>query len=72
MNKYIVSAICGCLFFVSGFSQTKNVEELLHEIERNNIELKGYQAFIESQQLENKSTNNLPDPQLSGYYLPFG
>jgi len=72
MNKYIVSAICGCLFFVAGFSQTKNVEELLNEIEQNNIELKGYQAFIESQQLENKSTNNLPDPQLSGYYLPFG
>ena len=72
MNKYIVSAICGCLFFVAGFSQTKNVEELLHEIEQNNIELKGFQAFIESQQLENKSTNNLPDPQLSGYYLPFG
>ncbi|MEX0995866.1 MAG: TolC family protein [Flavobacteriaceae bacterium] len=72
MNKYIVSVICGCLFFVAGFSQTKNVEELLHEIEQNNIELKGYQAFIDSQQLENKSTNNLPDPQLSGYYLPFG
>lgn len=72
MNKYIVSAICGCLFFVNSFSQTKNVEELLNEIEQNNTELKGYQSFIESQQLENKSTNNLPDPQLSGYYLPFG
>jgi outer membrane protein TolC len=72
MNKYIVSAICGCLFSVTGFSQTINVEELLNQIEQNNIELKGYQAFIESQQLENKSTNNLPDPQLSGYYLPFG
>lgn len=72
MKKYIVSAICGCLFFVSGFSQTKSIEELLNEIEQNNIELKGYQSFIESQQLENKSTNNLPDPQLSGFYLPFG
>jgi outer membrane protein, heavy metal efflux system len=72
MNKYIVSAICGCLFFVSGFSQDKNIEELLNEIEQNNTELKSYQSFIESQQLENKSTNNLPDPQLSGYYLPFG
>jgi len=67
-----VFAICGCLFFVTGFSQTKNVEELLNEIEQNNTELKGYQSFIESQQLENKSTNNLPDPQLSGYYMPFG
>ena len=72
MNKYIVSAICGCLFFVNGFSQDKTIGELLNEIEQNNKELKGYQSFIESQQLKNKSTNNLPDPQLSGYYLPFG
>ena len=72
MNKYIVFAICGCLFFVNGFSQTATIEELLNEIEQNNTELKGYQSFIESQQLENKSANNLPDPQLSGYYLPFG
>ncbi len=72
MNKYIVFAICGCLFFVSSFSQTKNVEELLNQIEQNNTALKGYHSFVESQQLENKSTNNLPDPQLSGYYLPFG
>jgi len=72
MNKHIVFAICGCLFFISSFSQTKNIEELLNQIEQNNTALKGYQSFIESQQLENKSTNNLPDPQLSGYYLPFG
>jgi cobalt-zinc-cadmium efflux system outer membrane protein len=72
MNKLVIFAICGCLSFVSGFSQTKNLEELLNEIERNNTELNGYQSFIESQQLENKSTNNLPDPQLSGYYLPYG
>jgi outer membrane protein, heavy metal efflux system len=62
MNKQIVFAICGCLFFVSGFSHTKNLEELLNQIEQNNTELKGYQSHIESQQLENKSTNNLPDP----------
>ena len=72
MNKHIVSAICGCLFFVSGFSQDKNIEQLLNEIEQNNTELKGYQSFIESQQLENRSNNNLPDPQFSGFYLPFG
>ncbi|RMA64771.1 TolC family protein [Ulvibacter antarcticus] len=72
MNKHIVFAICGYLFFITGFSQTKSVEELLNEIEQNNTELKGYQSFIESQQLENKSTNNLPNPQLSGYYMPFG
>ena len=72
MNKYIVFAIFGCLFIMTSFSQTKNIEELLHQIAQNNTELKGFQSFVESQQLENKSTNNLPDPQLSGYYLPFG
>jgi len=72
MYKQIVFAICGCLFFINGFSQTKNIEKLLNVIELNNPELKGYQSFIESQQLQNKSTNNLPDPQLSGYYLPYG
>ncbi|TXE06480.1 TolC family protein [Gelidibacter salicanalis] len=72
MNKHIVSAICGCLFFVNGFSQSKTIAELLTEIEQNNTELKSYQSFTESQQLENKSANNLPDPQVSGYYLPFG
>ena len=72
MYKQIVFAICGCLFFINGFSQTKNIENLLNVIEHNNTELKGYQSFIESQQLQNKSTNNLPDPQLSGYYLPYG
>jgi len=72
MNKYIVFAICGCLFFVTAFSQTKSAQELLNEIEQNNTELKGYQSFIESEQLENKSANSLPDPQLSGYYMPFG
>tara|TARA_R110001632_G_scaffold174460_2_gene294031 strand:- start:1118 stop:2257 length:1140 start_codon:yes stop_codon:yes gene_type:complete len=57
---------------MNSFSQNKNIEVLLNQIEQNNSALKGYQFFIESQQLENKSTNNLPDPQLSGYYLPFG
>jgi outer membrane protein TolC len=57
---------------MNSFSQTKSIEELLNQIEQNNTALKGFQSFIESQQLENKSTNNLPDPQLSGYYLPFG
>jgi outer membrane protein TolC len=72
MNKTIVFVIFGCLFFINGFSQTKSINELLNEIEQNNTELKGYQSFIESRQLENKSDNNLPDPELSGYYLPYG
>jgi len=72
MNKKIVFAICGCLFFINGFSQTRNIEELLNKIAQNNSELKAYHSFIDSRKLENKSDNNLPDPQFSGYYLPFG
>jgi len=72
MYKNIVFAICGCLFYVNGFSQSSTIERILKEIEQNNTELKGYQSYINSQQLENKSTNNLPDPQFSGFYLPFG
>lgn len=72
MNIKIVFALCGCLFYANGFSQTRTIAELLCEIEQNNTELKGYQSFTESQQLEYKSANNLPDPQVSGYYLPFG
>jgi len=72
MYKNIIFTICGCLFFLLSYAQNKSVAQLLDEIEKNNIELKGYQSFIESQQFENKSSNNLPDPQLSGYYLPYG
>lgn len=72
MYKNIVSAICGCLCVVGGFAQTDTTGELLNGIAQNNTELKAYRAFIESRQLENKSGNNLPDPQLSAFYLPYG
>jgi outer membrane protein TolC len=72
MYKNIVSAICGCLCVVAGFAQTGATGELLSNIAQNNAELKAYRAFIESRQLENKSGNNLPDPQFSAFYLPYG
>ncbi|MBN4085175.1 TolC family protein [Flavobacteriaceae bacterium AH-315-B10] len=72
MNKNIVFALCGYLLYICSFAQIKNVDELLNEIEQNNLELKAYKSFITSRLLENKSGNNLPDPQVSAYYLPFG
>lgn len=72
MIKINAFVIMGCLFFINGFSQNKFFEKILKEIEQNNTELKGYKSLIESRQLENKSENNLPDPELSAYYLPFG
>ena len=72
MYKNLVSAICGCLCVVGGFAQGGTRGELLNGIARNNAELRAYRAFVESRQLENKSGNNLPDPQLSAFYLPYG
>jgi outer membrane protein TolC len=72
MYKNLESAICGCLCVISGFAQTDTTGELLKSIAQNNAELKAYRAFIESRQLDNKSGNNLPDPQLSAFYLPYG
>jgi outer membrane protein TolC len=72
MYKKIVSAICGCLLCIGAFAQTNTKGEILNDIAQNNASLKAYRAFIESRQFENKSGNNLPDPQLSAFYLPFG
>ncbi|WP_417859530.1 TolC family protein [Xanthomarina gelatinilytica] len=72
MNIKLVCTIGVCLFFGNIYSQTKSVDELLYQIEQNNTELKAYQSYIDGQNLQNKSGNNLPNPQLSGYYLPFG
>lgn len=72
MNIKIVCTISVYLFVGNIYSQTKTVDELLNQIEQNNTELKAYQSYIDGQSLQNKSGNNLPDPQLSGYYLPFG
>jgi len=72
MYKNIVSAICGCLLAIGSFAQTNTTGELLRDIAENNEELKAYRAYIESRQLENKGVNNLPDPQFSAFYLPYG
>jgi cobalt-zinc-cadmium efflux system outer membrane protein len=72
MNIKIVCAIGVFLFVGKVYSQTKTVGDLLNQIEQNNTELKAFLSFMDGQILQYKSDNNLPDPQLLGYYLPFG
>lgn len=72
MNLKIIYTFGVCLLVANVSSQTSPFDEVLKQIERNNIELSAYQSFIDGQKLQNKSGNNLSDPQLSGYYLPFG
>lgn len=72
MNRYIVSAVCGLLISFGSLAQDTGINGILEKISQNNRKLKAYQSFIVSQNLGNKSENNLQDPQISAFYLPFG
>jgi outer membrane protein, heavy metal efflux system len=72
MQKIVVFALCGCWLSISAIAQSTGIEDILHQVEQNNRELKSLSAHLESRRLELKSANNLPDPQFGAYYLPFG
>ncbi|MDN5204871.1 TolC family protein [Fulvivirgaceae bacterium BMA10] len=72
MNKSIVLALSVCLCSLSVIAQTNDIDKVLREIEQNNKSLQTHAALIESKRLELKAGNNLPDPQATAYYLPFG
>lgn len=72
MTKNMVFALCGCLLSLGMYAQSTSLESILKQVEQNNQELKALNQYVESKRLELKSGNNLPDPQLGVYYLPFG
>ncbi|HSP11260.1 MAG TPA: TolC family protein [Salegentibacter sp.] len=72
MYRYIVSAVCGCLISLGSMAQENGVQGILEEISRNNRQLKAYESFVDTQNLSNKTENNLPDPDFAAFYLPFG
>ncbi len=72
MYRYIVSAFCGILISIGSFAQSPGMKSILDEISENNRQLKAYQSYIASQNLGNKTGNNLDDPVVSAFYLPFG
>ncbi|AVR46534.1 TolC family protein [Christiangramia fulva] len=72
MYRNIVSAVCGILISIGSFAQDAGMDGILQQISRNNRQLKAYQSYMASQNLGNKSENNLQDPQVSAFYLPFG
>ncbi|MEQ8878434.1 MAG: TolC family protein [Cyclobacteriaceae bacterium] len=72
MYKKIVFALCGCYLSFGLIAQSTSIESILREVEQNNQELKALSQYAESRALDLKSGNNLPDPQLGAYYLPFG
>lgn len=64
---FILSAIL--LTCIRIGAQNNNIDVILRQIEANNKELKANAQLISSQKLENKATNNLPDPTLSYAHL---
>lgn len=71
MNKRVAFTLCGCLFYMLITAQENNFDSLFKQIEQNNKELKAFRSFSESEKLKTKSSNNLADPEITGYYLPF-
>lgn len=72
MQKHHVSALCGCLLSIALVAQDNGIESVLQRVKQNNQELEAYRAYIESATLASSTTNNLPAPQVSAYYMPFG
>ncbi len=72
MYRNIVSAVCGILISMGLFAQDTGMNGILEQISQNNRQLKAYQSYMASQNLGNKSENNLQDPEVSAFYLPFG
>jgi len=72
MYRNIVSVVCGILISMGLFAQDTSMNGILEQISQNNRQLKAYQSYMASQNLGNKSENNLQDPEVSAFYLPFG
>lgn len=71
MKRLTISSIIGAaLLALTGEVQAQNsIEQVLKNIETNNKELQANGQLINSQKLEAKTDNNLPDPTLSYAHL---
>ena len=72
MYEKLVLVFSICLLSIGLNAQTNGIGRVLQEIEQNNKELKAFTSMMESRQFELKSGNNLADPQVGAFYLPFG
>jgi len=54
------------------FAQNNALKPLLQQIEQNNTTLKAFAHLNTSNKLQLKTTNNLFDPQIGAYFLPWG
>ena len=68
--KQIITIGAALLLLNAGSAQAQNsIEQVLRNIETNNKELQANKQLIQSQKLEARTDNNLPDPTLSYAHL---
>ncbi|MCB0666238.1 MAG: TolC family protein [Saprospiraceae bacterium] len=72
MQKRILVIMSSCIIFLGLKAQDISVDEILRQIDRNNKELSGMTALIQSKQADLYTTNNIPATEIGGYYLPLG
>ena len=71
LEKYVLTL---CIYFFSLVinAQNEDITRILLEVKQNNNELKAFASLIEGKQLELKASNNLSNPLVDAYYLPYG
>ena len=68
--KQIITIGAALLLLNAGSAQAQNsIEQVLRNIETNNKELQANKQLVQSQKLEARTDNNLPDPTLSYAHL---
>ncbi len=72
MYKKTVFAIGVYLVSFGIFAQNSSLKMLLQKIEQNNKELNAYAHLNAYNKLQLKATNNLSNPEISTYFLPWG
>jgi len=72
MYKKIVFALSVYLVSFGIFAQHNTLKPLLKQIEQNNTTLKAFAHLNTSNKLQLKTANNLQNPQLGAYFLPWG
>jgi cobalt-zinc-cadmium efflux system outer membrane protein len=72
MYQKIVLVIGISVLCYAASAQINDITRVLLEIQQNNKELQAFASRMEGQQFELRAENNLPDPQVGFYYLPWG
>ena len=67
MKSYIIVAALSVL--TGGLSAQTSIEDVLRSVEANNKDLQANSQLVQSQKLEAKLDNNLPDPSVSNSHV---